>query len=54
MSNDKFETLALQRLYQWERTAPDRIAMTQPMGAGVVRDFTWAEVGEQVRRIMCP
>jgi long-chain acyl-CoA synthetase len=45
------ELLALQRLYHWETTAPDRIALTQPMGNGEVRDFTWAQVGEQVRRM---
>ena len=27
--------LALQRLYHWEQTAPDRVALTQPMGHGV-------------------
>lgn len=43
--------LALQRLYHWERTAPDRIAFTQPMGGGVVKDLTWREVGEQARRL---
>jgi long-chain acyl-CoA synthetase len=43
--------LALQRLYHWERTAPDRIVFTQPMGAGVVKDLTWREVGEQARRL---
>lgn len=45
------DQLALQRLYFWERTAPDRIALTQPMGAGVARDFTWAQVGDEVRRM---
>ncbi|MCW5665493.1 MAG: AMP-binding protein [Piscinibacter sp.] len=45
------ESLALQRLYHWERSAPGRIALTQPMGGGVVRDFTWAQVAEQVRRM---
>jgi long-chain acyl-CoA synthetase len=45
------EALALQRLYHWERTAPDRVAMTQPMGGGVVRDFTWREVLDQSRRM---
>ena len=51
MSTVPFEMLALQRLYHWERTAPDRIALTQPMGAGVIRDFTWGEVAEAVRRM---
>jgi long-chain acyl-CoA synthetase len=45
------DALALQRLYHWEKTTPERVAMTQPMGAGVVRDFTWREVTEQARRI---
>ena len=43
--------LALQRLYYWEKTAPKRIALTQPMGGGVIQDFTWEQVGEQVRRM---
>ena len=51
MSTAPFEMLALQRLYHWEKTAPDRIALTQPMGGGVVRDLTWAEVADAVRRM---
>ncbi len=47
----KPEMLALQRLYHWEATTPDKIALTQPMGGGVVRDFTWREVLDQTRRI---
>ena len=45
------ESLALQCLYRWERDAPTRIALTQPMGGGAVLDFTWAEVADQVRRM---
>jgi long-chain acyl-CoA synthetase len=45
------EFLALQRLYHWEKTAPNRVALTQPMGGGAVQDLTWAEVGDQVRRV---
>ncbi len=45
------DMLALQRLYHWEKTAPQRIALTQPMGGGVVQDFTWAQVAEQTRRM---
>ena len=40
MSAVAAELLALQRLYHWEKTAPGRIAMTQPMGGGVVQDST--------------
>jgi long-chain acyl-CoA synthetase len=43
--------LALQRLYHWEKTAPTRVALTQPMGQGAVQDLTWAQVGDQVRRM---
>ncbi|MDD2882385.1 MAG: AMP-binding protein [Rhodoferax sp.] len=43
--------LALQRLYYWEKTAPNQIALTQPMGGGVLQNFTWAQVGDQVRRM---
>ena len=48
------DSLALQCFYQWERKSPERVALTQPMGAahgGQVREFTWAEVGDQVRRM---
>ncbi|WP_066272199.1 AMP-binding protein [Hydrogenophaga palleronii] len=45
------ELLALQRLYHWEKTSPDRVALTQPMGSGAVQDFTWAQIGDQVRRM---
>ena len=48
---DLDDTLALQRLYHWERTAPDRIALSQPVGGGVVRDYTWREVLDQSRRM---
>jgi long-chain acyl-CoA synthetase len=45
------ETLALQRLYHWETTAPDRVVLTQPLGGGKVRDYTWREVLDQTRRM---
>jgi long-chain acyl-CoA synthetase len=45
------DQLALQRLYHWERTAGSSATLTQPMGGPVVRDFTWAQVGDQVRRV---
>ena len=45
------DRLSLQRLYHWEHSAPDRVALTQPMGDGVTRDYTWSQVGDQVRRM---
>ncbi len=45
------DTLALQRLYDWEKTAPERIAFTQPVGGGAVLDYRWGEVVDQARRM---
>lgn len=45
------ETLALQRLYHWERTAPDKTVFTQPMGGGVVRTWSWKQAIDEVRRM---
>jgi long-chain acyl-CoA synthetase len=45
------DKLALQRLYHWEKTAPDRVALTQPLGGGALRDYTWREVMDQSRRM---
>lgn len=43
------DLLALQRLYHWEKTIPQSICLSQPMGGGVTRDYTWGEVAGQVR-----
>jgi long-chain acyl-CoA synthetase len=45
------EQLALQRLYHWEIVAANRVALSQPMGGGIVRAFTWKEVLDQTRRM---
>jgi len=45
------DQLALQRLYHWETVAPNRVALSQPMGGGIVRAFTWKEVLDQTRRM---
>ena len=45
------EALALERLYHWERTAPDRVVLTQPLGGGEVRHYTWREVMDETRRM---
>ena len=51
MSKVAAERLALQCLYRWEKTAPQRVTLTQPMGGGEVKDFTWAQVADQARRM---
>jgi len=45
------QALALQRLYHWERHAPDRVAFTQPMGGGVLREWRWREAADEARRM---
>ncbi len=45
------EALALQRLYHWEKTAPDKVVLTQPLGGGAVRDYTWRQAMDEVRRM---
>jgi long-chain acyl-CoA synthetase len=50
------ESLALQRLYHWEKTTPDRVVFTQPYdGAakrtGQVRTWTWKQALDETRRM---
>ncbi len=45
------DDMALQKLYLWEKTTPQRICMTQPMGNGVIRELTWSQMMDEVRRI---
>jgi long-chain acyl-CoA synthetase len=46
-SND----LPLQRAYHWETARANEVFLTQPMGAGVVRDWTWAQAMQDARRM---
>ncbi len=43
--------LALQRLYHWEQTAPDRVVLTQPKGGGATVEFSWKQLMDQSRRM---
>jgi len=45
------EHLALQRLYHWEKSAPERRVFTQPMGGGVLRTLNWRELMDETRRM---
>jgi long-chain acyl-CoA synthetase len=56
MSTVVADRLALQRLYHWEKTAPDRIVFTQPYdgaakGTGQVRTWTWKQALDETRRM---
>ena len=43
--------LALERAYHWEATRPNDVFLTQPMGKGVVKDFTFKETLDHARRV---
>jgi long-chain acyl-CoA synthetase len=45
------EYLPLQRLYRWERERADQVCMTQPLGGGATRDFTWGQALAEARRV---
>ena len=51
MSSTDPNLLALQRLYHWESSTPDRVTLTQPLGEGRMQSFTWAQVADEVRRM---
>lgn len=38
-------------LYHWEKTRPDTVHFTQPVGGGKVVDYTWREIMDEVRRM---
>jgi long-subunit acyl-CoA synthetase (AMP-forming) len=40
----------LEMLYYWEDTRAESVYMKQPID-GVIKDFTWRETGQQVRRV---
>jgi long-chain acyl-CoA synthetase len=50
MNLDK-STLALERLYALAAEHPHVVCMTQPMGSGVIKEFTWSEVLQETSKI---
>jgi long-chain acyl-CoA synthetase len=51
MSQTQDASTPLARLYHWERTRPDAVHLTQPVGGGRVVDYTWRQVMDEVRRM---
>jgi long-chain acyl-CoA synthetase len=51
MVNLREDDLALRCLYRWERERPGQIFLTQPYDGGKVREWTWVQVADEVRRI---
>jgi long-chain acyl-CoA synthetase len=43
--------LVLERAYAHEKAHPHEVYMTQPMGSGVVREYTWAQTLDESRRM---
>lgn len=43
--------LPLECFYRWEQSQPDATYLTQPMGGAVVQDWTWAQAGDEARRM---
>ena len=45
------ENSPLACLYHWEKTRPDVVHFTQPVGGGRVVNYTWRQILGEVRRI---
>ncbi len=45
------DDLTLPCFYRWEKQRAAQLFLTQPVGAGAVQDISWAEAGNQVRRM---
>lgn len=45
------EHLPLARIFHWERTRSHSVYLSQPMGNGVVRDYSWGHVVGEARRM---
>jgi len=45
------KTTLVQCLLHWEKTQPDSICYTQPLGGERTVDYTWREVADQARRM---
>jgi len=45
------ELLPLNRLYHWEAQRPREIYLSQPMGGSAMRDYSWAQVADEARRM---
>lgn len=43
--------LPLESVYKWEKERPNSIYMTQPLGHGAVKDYTWAQTVDEARRM---
>lgn len=45
------DKLPLQRLYHWEKVQGGKVYLTQPMGGGAMKEWTWAQVASESRKV---
>ena len=45
------DDLPLERAFRWEKETPDKVYLTQPLGGGKVRDYTWRQTLDEARRM---
>lgn len=48
---DTTNKLPLDMVYHWEKTIPDSLYMTQPIGNGQVEEYTWKRAVDEARRM---
>ena len=51
MTSLKEITLPLEQVYRWEKEKADDIYLTQPMGNGVLQEYTWGRAIGEARRM---
>jgi long-chain acyl-CoA synthetase len=51
MSTLNLEYLPLQRAYHWEKVRAHEVFLTQPIGRGLVREWTWAQAMNEARSL---
>jgi long-chain acyl-CoA synthetase len=45
------DKLPLQKFYHWVDTIPNNVYLTQPMGGGVVKDYTWQQTFDETAKM---
>ncbi|MBE2263052.1 MAG: AMP-binding protein [Burkholderiaceae bacterium] len=43
--------LQLPSFYRWEKSQPEKLFLTQPVGGGAVENLTWRQAGDEARRM---
>ncbi len=51
MTKTATKEMVLERIYRHEKDCANKVYMTQPIGNGEVKDYTWSEAMNQVRRM---